>query len=412
MAGRKWYGIRFLQSGLLFIMAGILFFLYDIPWSWIRIQCPLLLYRYEDAAHSDNVINRSVMEHIPLYVYAGCDSNAVIAVQSRLSAEEVLLAEGRDEEQELFNVKMAEENSVAREKEEQKDEKPEDSTAEAGTDEPADTVPGREVSALDLEQYKDIDRLISDFYVVDKSTYITAEELDVNKLLNFDLTIKESKEKPQILIYHTHSQEGYKDSVAGDKTTTVVGAGEYLARILEDEYGFGVLHHEGEYDVENRDYAYANVAPDLERILSENPSVEVVIDLHRDGVADGTHLVTEIDGKQMAQFMFFNGMSRLNSVGEIDYLRNDNREGNLAFSFQLQVKCKQYYPGLARKIYLKGYRYNMQYKARSLLVELGAQTNTVEEVYNAVPYLAHVLAMVLSGDEEGSVLGEADTEER
>ena len=164
--------------------------------------------------------------------------------------------------------------------------------------------------------------------------------------------------------------------------------------------------------MENRDYAYANAVPDLERILSENPSVEVVIDLHRDGVADGTHLVTEIDGKQMAQFMFFNGMSRLNSVGEIDYLRNDNRDGNLAFSFQLQVKCKQYYPGLARNIYLKGYRYNMQYKARSLLVELGAQTNTVEEVYNTVPYLAHVLAMVLSGDGGLAVPEETDVEER
>ena len=411
MSGRKWYGIRFLQSGLLFIMAGILFFLYDIPWSWIRIQCPLLLYGYEDTAYPDSVINRSVMEHIPLYVYAGCDSNAVIAVESRLSAEDVLLAEGRDEEQELFNIKMAEENSAAREKEEQ-EEKTENDVAETETDEPADAAPGAVVSALNLEQYKDMDRLISDFYVVDKSTYITAEELNVDKLLNFDLTIEKSKEKPQILIYHTHSQEGYKDSVAGDKTTTVVGAGEYLARILEEEYGFGVLHHTGEYDVENRDYAYANAVPDLERILSENPSVEVVIDLHRDGVADGTHLVTEIDGKQMAQFMFFNGMSRLNSVGEIDYLRNDNRDGNLAFSFQLQVKCKQYYPGLARNIYLKGYRYNMQYKARSLLVELGAQTNTVEEVYNTVPYLAHVLAMVLSGDGGLAVPEETDVEER
>lgn len=392
-------------------MAGILFFLYDIPWSWIRIQCPILLYGYEDGVHPGSVINRSVMEHIPLYVYAGCDSNAVIAVESRLSAEDVLLAEGRDEEQELFNIKMAEENSAAREKEGQ-EEKTENDVAETETDEPADAAPGAVVSALNLEQYKDMDRLISDFYVVDKSTYITAEELNVDKLLNFDLTIEKSKEKPQILIYHTHSQEGYKDSVAGDKTTTVVGAGEYLARILEEEYGFGVLHHTGEYDVENRDYAYANAVPDLERILSENPSVEVVIDLHRDGVADGTHLVTEIDGKQMAQFMFFNGMSRLNSVGEIDYLRNDNRDGNLAFSFQLQVKCKQYYPGLARNIYLKGYRYNMQYKARSLLVELGAQTNTVEEVYNTVPYLAHVLAMVLSGDGGLAVPEETDVEER
>ena len=88
----------------------------------------------------------------------------------------------------------------------------------------------------------------------------------------------------------------------------------------------------------------------------------------------------------------------MKSAGEIEYLKNENREGNLAFSFQLQVKCMEYYPGLARSIYLKGYRYNMQYKEKSLLVELGAQTNTVEEVWNALPPLAHVLSMVLKGE--------------
>ena len=86
--------------------------------------------------------------------------------------------------------------------------------------------------------------------------------------------------------------------------------------------------------------------------------------------------------------MFFNGLSRTRKAGEIPYLVNENRDANLAFSFQMQLKCQQYYPGLARRIYLKGYRYNMQYRARSLLVELGAQTNTLEEVHNAVPLLA------------------------
>ena len=151
--------------------------------------------------------------------------------------------------------------------------------------------------------------------------------------------------------------------------------------------------------MENRDYAYANAEKELPEILEENPEIEVIIDLHRDGVAEGTRLVTDVNGKPTAQLMFFNGLSRLKSTGEIDYLKNENRAGNLAFSFQLQVKCNEYYPGFARNIYLKGYRYNMQYRAKSLLVELGAQTNTVEEVYNALEPLAHVISMVLLGEE-------------
>lgn len=68
---------------------------------------------------------------------------------------------------------------------------------------------------------------------------------------------------------------------------------------------------------------------------------------------------------------------------------------NLAFSFQLQLMANEYYPGLARRIYLKGYRYNMHLCPKSLLVEVGAQTNTKEEAYNAMEPLADILDKVL-----------------
>lgn len=246
------------------------------------------------------------------------------------------------------------------------------------------------------ESLKDFDTLLKEFYLVDEHTSITAKQLDAKEMLSRDMTITKESTEPQILIYHTHSQEGFVDSVPGDASTTVVGAGEKLAKILEEEYGFHVLHHTGEYDVESRDYAYANAEPALETILKENPSIEVVIDLHRDGVSSATHLLTEQNGVEMAQFMFFNGLSRTNATGDISYLENPYIQENLAFSFQLQLKCREYYPGLARKIYLKGYRYNMHFRAKSLLIELGAQTNTVEEVMNAVPLIARMLAMVLA----------------
>lgn len=71
---------------------------------------------------------------------------------------------------------------------------------------------------------------------------------------------------------------------------------------------------DGELD---RNRAYTLAAEDVKRILAENPSIEVLIDLHRDGVNEDTHLVTEVDGKPTAQFMFFNGLSYSRRNGPI-----------------------------------------------------------------------------------------------
>ena len=124
----------------------------------------------------------------------------------------------------------------------------------------------------------------------------------------------------------------------------------------------------------------------------------MVIDLHRDEMPEETHLVSEVDGKRCARYMFFNGMSRLKEKGEISYLENPFREENLGFSFQLQKASNEYYPGLARRIYLKAYRYNLHLRPASVLIELGAQNNTVEEIMNGCVPLAQVLDLVLGGE--------------
>ena len=149
--------------------------------------------------------------------------------------------------------------------------------------------------------------------------------------------------------------------------------------------------------MEYRDAAYSEALPAVEQILKENPDIQVVIDLHRDEVAEGTKLVTQLQGRPTAKIMFFNGLSYTNQTGKIDYLVNENLSSNLAFSFQMQTICNEYFPGFTRRIYLKGYRYNMHLKERYLLVEMGAQTNTVEEIQNACDPLAQMLDMVLSG---------------
>lgn len=441
---------------LLVVVTGCLFFLYIGVWGLpvsIQLHCLMLPYsmQREDV---EKGIYKGIAGCMPLYAYA----KELVEVDGQDLATAYILLEGRDESHEVLEAGSNAEETIDEngsgsnsdgQMDHENDQLASSETAGSGTEENTRSIQAEQIGnsdveeavedtqqeqtekldveeshktpdidamtsenqkavmdqlmtahtgkqPLDLTPYQDFDTLLQTFYVLDSTTYIDNTELNMDKLLNQDLTIAKGSEEPQILIYHTHAQEGYADSVEGDLSTSVVGAGDQLASLLE-ERGFCVLHDRGVYDMD-RDYAYSVAAPALQKILTEHPSIEVIIDLHRDGVGEGTHLVTEYQGKKTAQFMFFNGLSRTRKAGEIPYLVNENRDANLAFSFQMQLKCQQYYPGLARRIYLKGYRYNMQYRARSLLVELGAQTNTLEEVHNAVPLLADVIASVLEGE--------------
>ena len=252
---------------------------------------------------------------------------------------------------------------------------------------------------ISLEKLKDFDYLMGHFYTVDSSTSVDPEQLNAQTLLGKDLTIDQSGEGPKVLIYHTHSQEAFADSRKGEESDTIMGVGEYLAQLLNETYQIPTLHHKGVYDLIDgkldRSRAYELALPEVEKILKENPSIEVVIDLHRDGVGDSTHLVEEINGKPTAQIMFFNGMSRTKANGPIEYLKNPYIEDNLAFSLQMQLAAQKY-PGFTRRIYLKSYRYNMHVTPKTLLVEAGAQTNTVEEMRNAMEILAETLDTVLT----------------
>ena len=243
---------------------------------------------------------------------------------------------------------------------------------------------GKKVS-VNRKKLQDFDYLRQTFYQVDNTTTIGKNQLDVDKLMKPDLKIDQSVDGPQILIYHTHSK---------DDKTGVVGVGDYLTELLEEE-GFQVMHHKGEYDVGDRDHAYSKAAPSIQKIINDNPSIQVVIDLHRDGVGENTRLVTTQNGKKMAKIMFFNGLSRTTASGDIPYLKNPYISDNLAFSFQMQLAAAEYYPDFTRRIYLKGYRFNMHFCPKSMLVEVGAQTNTFEEAKNAMEPLADLFAKVL-----------------
>ena len=287
---------------------------------------------------------------------------------------------------------------------------PEEGEAAGSSQALAGTAGGRFPGlGIRMEKLADYDYMMQNFYSIHPTTTAGRELMDAEHFLSMDLsldlgngqdgsTAQTAPKEPQILIYHTHSQETFSDYPENPEAT-ITGVGAYLSELLEGK-GYSVIHDDGVYDYRDgkldRSRAYTYALEGIQGILQKYPSIEVVLDLHRDGVAEGTRLVTEINGKPTAKIMFFNGTSQTPD-GPIEYLPNPNREANLAFSFQMQLKAAGMYPGFTRKIYLKGLRYNQHVRARSALIEVGAQTNTYEEARNAMEPLAHILDQVLRG---------------
>ncbi len=336
-----------------------------------------------------------------------------VAAENRREQEELLMAEAEKDASDSRDDEKDAADSRDEGKEEAQGEKGKSADESKSGVEVKEEQEEQETVALphpqiDLSQAKlaDFDYVMNHFFILDSNTETNAGQISGTRFLEEDMSIKQDSSVPQILIYHTHSQETFSDSREGETEDTIVGVGNYLTDILEKNYGYKVIHVTDAFDIMggelDRSKAYDYARSSIEKVLEENPTVEVVIDLHRDGVPDDRHLVTEINGKQTAQILFYNGLSYTVNQGAVSYLPNPYIEDNLAFSFQLEYQAAQYYPQFYRGIYLAGLRYNLHLRPRALLLEAGAQTNTVEEVRNAMEPFADILNRVLKGsDKEG-----------
>ncbi len=339
---------------------------YDKIEKWTAgTYIPVLSYAEKETDESE-LFDRFARETFPLYGYVMQQREQSAPVESKSEYEMIVRAQAQ-----------AEENKRPRSTETYEETKP----------------------AVSNAALTDFEYLLYHYFSMDMTTTIDAERLNGEKLLAMDMTMEKRADEPQILIYHTHSQEAFADSVEGDTDTTIVGIGAYLARILREDYGYNVIHETGVFDlvdgVLDRNLAYDFSEAAVEEILKQYPSIEVVIDLHRDGV-DGTRFVTEYNGKPAAQLMFIAGMSRTADNQDIAYLPNPYIEENLAFALQLQLAAEQTVPSLMRNIYLMAYRFNLHLRPKSLLLEAGTQLSTVEEEKNAMEAFAKILDQVLS----------------
>ena len=374
--------------------------------SWFRAALPVYSYLVEhgeketkesETEQKDQSVDRSggraAEDKIEREANAKGAKNILSAAENGEDGE-ALKEEGADEE--TGGETESDKNNNGEKQPEYSPEEYEEETETLSESEPTREVLGRTISPDLLLQLSDFNYLVNEYFTVDGGTVADADLLDAASFLSEDLSIVKNPAVPQILIYHTHSQEEFADSVEGDAGTTIVGMGDVLADALEAK-GYQVIHDTGVYDlvdgVLDRSAAYDYARTAVEELLAQYPTIQVVIDLHRDGV-EGQKFVTEIDGKPCSKVMFFNGISR-NQQGEISYLPNPYIKQNLAFSFQMEFAARQQYPGFTRNIYLKAERFNLHLRPRSVLIEAGTQLNTVEEERNAMEILANLLDEVL-----------------
>lgn len=196
----------------------------------------------------------------------------------------------------------------------------------------------------------------------------------------FPFPLAGSGEK-KILLYHTHATESFLPGDAGTapgRAPTVVTVGEELARILEESYGLPVLHHRAVYD-QPRSAAYRNARPAVEAVIRDNPGLELVIDLHRDGVVR-SKTTGAVEERELASFLLVHGC------------RNPGAESNLEFLLCLQRELEAVMPSLSRGILQSDLTYNQDLHPRAILIEVGGHENSITEAVDALPYLAEAIA--------------------
>ena len=224
----------------------------------------------------------------------------------------------------------------------------------------------------------------------------------ITRPLRWDLTA----EAPTVLILHTHTTESYTKSLGEDYEETavfrtldeahnMVSVGEHLAQLLEDG-GVTVIHDRQLHDYPSYNGSYNHARKAMEQHLKENPSICLVLDLHRDASGDINNQMrtkATVDGKTSAQIMLVVGS---NGTG----LKHPNWQENLSLALKLQTQMERNAPGICRKMNLRAQRFNQDESPGALLVEVGAAGNTREEALVAVEVLAQAILDLAKGTQE------------
>lgn len=236
----------------------------------------------------------------------------------------------------------------------------------------------------------------------------STKTLNIEKVLNEPLELSVDKSKPAVLIFHSHTSEGYEmierswyaqDYIArsNNETINIVRVGTEIADYLE-KLGYTVIHDKTIHDTSYSD-SYPNSRKTVEKHLKEHPEIQIVLDIHRDAItqSNGEKIkpVNTIGGKKAAQLMIITGAEEGKVKDFPDW------EYNLRFALQLQKKCETMFPGLMRPVLFSQRKYNMDMTRFSLLIEMGSEANTLEEACYSGRMLAAALASLMDEYQKG-----------
>jgi len=203
---------------------------------------------------------------------------------------------------------------------------------------------------------------------------------------------------PLVLIVHTHGEECYTENVgmypeneatrSSDTTKNVVRVGKEIADTLEN-FGVGTIHCTKMHDSESFINAYSSSASSVKQYLKDNPSIKIVVDVHRDAIIrdDGESVaaLTEIAGEEYAQLMFVVGTNELGH-------NHPDWQDNLSLALRLQKSLDNTYPTLCRNMNLRNVPFNQQLSSGYLLLEVGTSANTLEQALRSARAFGENLA--------------------
>lgn len=222
--------------------------------------------------------------------------------------------------------------------------------------------------------------------------YLCSADADPEALLcgslNWDLTVPE----PTVLIVHTHTTEAYSDTYdrvnfrTRDETGNMLAIGDEVARVLALG-GVTAIHDRTVHDDPDYSGAYSAARKTIENWLALYPSIQIVLDLHRDAVSGETPMITAatVDGQQAAQLMVVLGTGF------------EGWEMNFALALKLSALLERADPGITRPVSVRAKRYNLDLCPGSLLVEVGATGNTLQEALIAANALARAVLELAKG---------------
>lgn len=221
----------------------------------------------------------------------------------------------------------------------------------------------------------------------DSITKPEAISVDPAGIRNPDIVKTLDQSNPEVLMYHTHNTEAYSvdRNFTEDLDKNIMGIGDLVVKELEEYYGIAVVHDKTKHDTMYTD-SYYRSRETIQKYSEQYPNgFDLVIDLHRDGVGKTNKkpVLRNINGEDVAAIYF------------VDTRNSSNFENTHDITTRMDAKANELFPTFSRGIRTANQgksKYNQDIMKNTILLEVGAESNTPEEAKASAKYIARLIA--------------------